>query len=211
MGPFELMDLVGVDVGFEVAKSFTELSFGEPRWKPSPIQARMVAAGRLGRKTGRGYYEYPEEGPTGPDDPEPLEPGGGDGEAVSIVGEGAVAEGLRERADAAGFDVSDDGHRARSWSDARVPADEPLARDRSRCSCSAPTARWPRAANRSAWAFTSCPPMEDVRLAELTRLAGTTAAAAEAAERFFDAPRASTPSGWPTPRASCSAGSSASS
>ena len=52
MGPFELMDLVGVDVGFEVAKSFTELSFGEPRWKPSPIQARMVAAGRLGRKTG---------------------------------------------------------------------------------------------------------------------------------------------------------------
>ena len=60
MGPFELMDLVGVDVGYEVAKSFTELSFGEPRWKPSPIQARMVAAGRLGRKAGRGYYEYPE-------------------------------------------------------------------------------------------------------------------------------------------------------
>ena len=58
MGPFELMDLVGIDVGFEVAKSFTELSFGEPRWRPSPIQARMVAAGRLGRKSGRGYYDY---------------------------------------------------------------------------------------------------------------------------------------------------------
>src|SRR3954447_5179609 len=58
MGPFELMDLVGIDVGFEVAKSFMELSFGEPRWKPSPLQARMVAAGRLGRKTGRGWYEY---------------------------------------------------------------------------------------------------------------------------------------------------------
>ena len=52
MGPFELMDLVGIDVGFAVAQSFTELSFGEPRWKPSPLQARMVAAGRLGRKTG---------------------------------------------------------------------------------------------------------------------------------------------------------------
>jgi 3-hydroxybutyryl-CoA dehydrogenase len=52
MGPFELMDLVGIDVGFEVAKSFEELSFGEPRWRPNPIQARMVAAGRLGRKTG---------------------------------------------------------------------------------------------------------------------------------------------------------------
>src|SRR5680860_583466 len=53
MGPFELMDLVGIDVGFEVAKSFNDLSFGEHRWKPSPLQARMVDAGRLGRKTGR--------------------------------------------------------------------------------------------------------------------------------------------------------------
>ncbi len=45
MGPFELMDLVGVDTGFEVALSFYELSFGEPRWRPSPISARYVAAG----------------------------------------------------------------------------------------------------------------------------------------------------------------------
>ena len=66
MGPFELMDLVGVDVGLEVAISFTELSFGEPRWKPNPIQARMVAAGRLGRKTGRGYYEYGATGAAPP-------------------------------------------------------------------------------------------------------------------------------------------------
>ena len=58
MGPFELMDLVGIDVNFEVAKSFWEQSFHEPRWQPHPIQARMVAAGRLGRKTGRGYYDY---------------------------------------------------------------------------------------------------------------------------------------------------------
>src|SRR5207249_1470037 len=62
MGPFELMDLVGIDVGFEVAKSFMELSFGEPRWKPNPLQARMAASGRLGRKTGRGWYEYPADG-----------------------------------------------------------------------------------------------------------------------------------------------------
>ena len=39
MGPFELSDLVGVDVGLEVAKSFHELSFGEPRWRPSPLAA----------------------------------------------------------------------------------------------------------------------------------------------------------------------------
>ena len=64
MGPFELMDLVGIDVGYAVAQSFTELSFGEPRWKPSPLQARMVAAGRLGRKAGRGWYEYEATAPT---------------------------------------------------------------------------------------------------------------------------------------------------
>jgi 3-hydroxybutyryl-CoA dehydrogenase len=76
MGPFELMDLVGIDVGYAVAQSFDELSFGEPRWKPSPLQARMVAAGRLGRKTGRGWYEY-GDGPHRADDPEPPEGGEG--------------------------------------------------------------------------------------------------------------------------------------
>jgi 3-hydroxybutyryl-CoA dehydrogenase len=98
MGPFELMDLVGIDVGFEVAKSFTELSFGEPRWKPSPIQSRMVAAGRLGRKSGRGYYEYGGDGPHRPEDPAPPAPAGGDGRPIAILGEGALADGLRERA-----------------------------------------------------------------------------------------------------------------
>jgi 3-hydroxybutyryl-CoA dehydrogenase len=58
MGPFELMDLIGVDVNFAVARSFWEQSFGEPRWRPHPIQERMVASGRLGRKAGRGFYDY---------------------------------------------------------------------------------------------------------------------------------------------------------
>ena len=58
MGPFELQDLVGIDTGFEVSRSFFDLSFGEPRWRPSPLSARMVASGRHGRKTGRGWYEY---------------------------------------------------------------------------------------------------------------------------------------------------------
>ncbi|MFL5895148.1 MAG: 3-hydroxyacyl-CoA dehydrogenase NAD-binding domain-containing protein [Thermoleophilaceae bacterium] len=70
MGPFELMDLVGIDVGYAVAQSFMELSFGEPRWKPNPLQARMAASGRLGRKTGRGWYDYTADGPYRPEDPE---------------------------------------------------------------------------------------------------------------------------------------------
>ena len=73
MGPFELMDLVGVDVGFEVSKSFYVQSFHEPRWQPHPIQERMVQAGRHGRKVGRGYYEYGRDAYR-PDDPEPPEP-----------------------------------------------------------------------------------------------------------------------------------------
>ncbi len=70
MGPFELMDLVGVDTGFEISKSFYEQSFGEPRWRPSPITARYVAAGLYGRKTGRGYYDYSSD-PYRPPDPDP--------------------------------------------------------------------------------------------------------------------------------------------
>jgi 3-hydroxyacyl-CoA dehydrogenase len=69
MGPFELMDLVGIDINLEVAKSFWEQSFHEPRWRPSPLQTRLVDAGRLGRKSGRGWYRY-EDGRHRPDDPE---------------------------------------------------------------------------------------------------------------------------------------------
>src|SRR4029079_3261252 len=82
MGPFELSDLVGVDVGLEVAKSFHELSFGEPRWRPSPLAAQKVAAGHLGRKAGQGWYTYEEGVPHRAPDPEPGEPGGGDGLVV---------------------------------------------------------------------------------------------------------------------------------
>jgi 3-hydroxybutyryl-CoA dehydrogenase len=58
MGPFELLDLIGLDVNLEIARSFFAQG-GEPeRWRPSPIQEELVAAGRFGRKSGHGYYAY---------------------------------------------------------------------------------------------------------------------------------------------------------
>lgn len=58
MGPFELMDLIGIDVNFAVTQSVYEATFHEARYRPSPIQQKMVEAGLLGRKTGRGFYQY---------------------------------------------------------------------------------------------------------------------------------------------------------
>jgi 3-hydroxybutyryl-CoA dehydrogenase len=58
MGPFELIDLIGLDVNLSVARSFYSQG-GEPeRWRPSEIQERLVAEGRLGRKSGCGFYAY---------------------------------------------------------------------------------------------------------------------------------------------------------
>lgn len=60
MGPFELMDLIGNDINFAVTKSVFEAFFFDPRYKPSITQQRQVESGRLGRKTGRGYYDHSE-------------------------------------------------------------------------------------------------------------------------------------------------------
>ena len=61
MGPFELMDFIGNDVNYKVTETVFEQFFYDPRYKPSFTQKRMVEAGRLGRKTGLGYYEYGED------------------------------------------------------------------------------------------------------------------------------------------------------
>jgi len=58
MGPFELADLVGTDVSLAAARSVFEGYFGEPRFRPHPIQQAVVDSGRLGRRAGRGYYDY---------------------------------------------------------------------------------------------------------------------------------------------------------
>lgn len=61
MGPFELMDLIGHDVNFEVTQTVFKEFFYDPRFKPSFVQKRMVEAGFLGRKSGRGFYHYEDD------------------------------------------------------------------------------------------------------------------------------------------------------
>jgi 3-hydroxybutyryl-CoA dehydrogenase len=61
MGPFELMDFIGNDVNFAVTKSVYEAMFHDPRYRPSLTQQRLVDAGFLGRKSGRGYYSYAKD------------------------------------------------------------------------------------------------------------------------------------------------------
>jgi 3-hydroxybutyryl-CoA dehydrogenase len=176
------MDLIGIDVGFEVAQSFSDLSFGEPRWKPNPIQARMVAAGRLGRKTGRGYYGYSPDAPHRPPDPEPPT-GGGDGTLTAILGTGPVADGLRDRARAAGYELRE-GSPAELVVDAglepasNLPGGAPVV---GLCAGSSLAAR----GEPGAIGFHLMPPLEGCRLVELTRLPTAHAFAAEATEGFF--------------------------
>jgi 3-hydroxybutyryl-CoA dehydrogenase len=81
MGPFALIDLVGVDVNLAVAQTLYEGFEGAERFRPSSIQERMVESGRLGRKTGQGFYRYDDVGgllgpapdfrPSGSDAPSP--------------------------------------------------------------------------------------------------------------------------------------------
>jgi 3-hydroxybutyryl-CoA dehydrogenase len=72
LGPFGLMDLVGLDVSHAVMKSMYHQYFEEPKYKPSFLCETRVAAGLLGRKTGRGWYRYGKDGTAEPVADEPV-------------------------------------------------------------------------------------------------------------------------------------------
>ena len=57
MGPFQLLDLIGLDVFVEIMKNLHK-STGNPKYKPCPLAEKMVSSGKLGRKTGEGFYKY---------------------------------------------------------------------------------------------------------------------------------------------------------
>jgi 3-hydroxybutyryl-CoA dehydrogenase len=186
MGAFELMDLVGIETNHAVAESFQRQSYGEPRYQPSPIAARMVASGHHGRKTGRGWYDYSND-PYRPEDPDPLILGGGDQRLVVVTGSIPLAVELRGSATRDGWDVRDapDPGGAEPW----------LTVDCSgRCEGEA-VRRGPRArllhdtslalSEPTAVGFHCLPPFRQCKLAELTRTPSTSLLAIERAEEFF--------------------------
>ncbi len=102
MGPFELMDLIGHDVNYAVTTTTYAQFYNDPRYLPSLVQKELIDAGLLGRKTGRGFYDYAEgaEKPTVQTAPAGLKPS-----KIIIEGHMGPAEVLVERMIAAGLDV----------------------------------------------------------------------------------------------------------
>ncbi len=99
MGPFELMDMIGHDVNFAVTRSVWTAFFHDQRFLPSLIQQELVDAGFLGRKSGRGFYDY-REGAARPQ--AATESAQALGAVPCVCGDSAAAQALAARLDAAG-------------------------------------------------------------------------------------------------------------
>ena len=102
MGPFELLDLTGLDVSGKVMQSIFEQFQHDPRYRPSSLVPPRIAAGLFGRKTKRGFYNYPSGERLEPPEPPPPEPGQG----TLWIGEGGCAAELTGRLSAAGVRIA---------------------------------------------------------------------------------------------------------
>jgi 3-hydroxybutyryl-CoA dehydrogenase len=102
MGPFELMDLIGLDVNLAVSRQIHAAYHHDPRYTPSLIQRELVEAGRTGRKARRGFYDYTD----GVELPSPrTAPPAAPPKAILVEGELGIAEALLPRFKAAGIAI----------------------------------------------------------------------------------------------------------
>lgn len=94
MGPFELMDMIGLDVNFAVTQSVWRAFFNDPRFTPSLLQQDLVDAGFLGKKTGRGFYSYQPDAAKPQPATQPTQPWPHD---AVLYGDSAVVQALVRR------------------------------------------------------------------------------------------------------------------
>jgi 3-hydroxybutyryl-CoA dehydrogenase len=191
VGPFELLDLVGVDVAHDIARSFWEQSFGEPRWRPSQIAARMVAAGRTGRKAGRGFYDYGVGGAAPTDDPllPELDQEAGEGRLAVVAGDSALALELLDFAAAAGWDARtpSEAEGEEPWLilDCGADEDDPPLQGGPQAICCAAGSLAVLDPGGAAVGFHALPPLGPGSLVELTRGPDSAATAIDRVARFF--------------------------
>lgn len=125
MGPFELMDLIGMDVNLATTQSVYERT-GDDRFEPIAIQRELVATGRLGRKTGSGFYDYAGGVPPHDDATPPRSSERNEDERIVVVGYTGLAAELKERLEPAYANV-------RLWEDettiSEIPQDATIVFD----------------------------------------------------------------------------------
>jgi len=101
MGPLELIDLIGQDVNHAVTESVYQAFYQDKRFMPSVLQADMVAAGLLGRKSGQGFYDYSNDKP----EADTQAPTGAGSNVVKLVGSMGPVDSLLDLLTGAGFDI----------------------------------------------------------------------------------------------------------